>query len=121
MRVPADMIAWFSLPPIDSGLLMSFGLEGVPQMAGPALLPCITVMPMGFSWALLFSQAAMRNAIQEAGFSPSRVIYDGEPGVVFRTADDTAAAGYVDICFVLGQPQKTVKTAFDQICVRLRS
>eukprot|EP00959_Pyramimonas_sp_CCMP1952_P008057 168657-Pyramimonas_sp.AAC.1 len=53
-------------------------------------------MPMGFSWALHFCQAVMRNAIQEAGFSPSRAISDGEPGVMFRTADDTAAAGYVD-------------------------
>eukprot|EP00959_Pyramimonas_sp_CCMP1952_P113653 2375926-Pyramimonas_sp.AAC.1 len=69
---------------------------------------------MGFGWALHSCQAVMRNSIHQAGFVPSQVISDGEPGVVLRSADDTVAAGYVDNYLVLGKESVTVQAALNR-------
>ena len=65
-------------------------------------LPYLTILPMGWSWALHFCQMVLNNAIQQAGFVGRQVFGDKRSGVQLNGDDDIAVAGYVDNFGVFG-------------------
>lgn len=97
MRLPEGMEEHFSLPAIDSSFLTGLGIDGLPAGPGVGLLPCVCVLPMGFTWALHLCQESLQHALRATGFSLSDQVLDGTPGVTLRTASDVGTAAYVDI------------------------
>eukprot|EP00959_Pyramimonas_sp_CCMP1952_P233726 4884425-Pyramimonas_sp.AAC.1 len=75
----------------------------------------VRVLPMGWSWSLLFCQSIMRRALVDNGFGDGNWIEYGRPGPVLQTPSCVAAAGYVDNFAVVGCDVATVAAKMDQI------
>jgi hypothetical protein len=95
-------------------------LEGSPVHRYDMLLPCLSVLPMGWNWSLLLAQAVTRHSILSCGFPMSRLVEDRLPGRVVDSDLGPAAAGYVDNFAVLGLHREEVCHARDAISSRLR-
>ena len=79
-RLPSDFIARFGLMPLQARELGITELEGHPLKPTDMLVPCLTVLPMGFSWALHWTQVAHRTLLRDAGLGgPDREWLDGMP------------------------------------------
>ena len=59
------------------------------------LIPCLAVLPMGWSWSLALCQSVLEAAIEEAGFSREQLIQDQTAGRVVSPGVD-GVCGYVD-------------------------
>ena len=102
LSVPDDLARRFTLPAIEAGKLGLTHLDGEIVGPGTKLCPYLTVLPMGWSWALHFCQAVMMNAIEISGFSGDRIVGDKRAPVHLSDLHTTCAAGYVDNFLVLG-------------------
>jgi len=96
LQMPEGLDEYFSLPAVAGHAVGISSLDGVPLAPGETVFPCITVLPMGFSWALHLCQAYLRNAIDCAGIPVQNVLEDGHAGPWLDEPDDVAAAGCVD-------------------------
>ena len=73
-----------------------------PVREGEMISPCLTALPMGFSWSLHFAQAAVSHLSQEAD-PRAELLHDGEPAP--KMEQETVASGaYVDNLFSLSHP-----------------
>ena len=80
MEIPDDLSDLFSLPSVPYGLLRQHGLGNVMNDGHSInyhdlLVPCLKVLPMGWSWSLHLCQAVLCNAIRRAGFSDNQLIF----------------------------------------------
>ena len=72
-------------------------------MALPTLLlPCLRVLPMGWSWSMYLAQAVTSNALVCSGFDDETTILDKRASPRLSTASPVCAAGYVDNVGVFG-------------------
>ena len=95
-------------------------LDGEIVGPGTKLCPYLTVLPMGWSWALHFCQAVMMNAIEISGFSGDRIVGDKRAPVHLSDLHTTCAAGYVDNFLVLGGDRDAVDSGLQKISSTLR-
>ncbi|CAE8644665.1 unnamed protein product [Polarella glacialis] len=120
LGLPEDLSHLFTLPAIEAGLLGISEISGKPISPDTQLLPFLTVLPMGRSWALRLCQQVLNHAISAAGFKDHQVIADKKaPVIVSRQA--SGAAGYVDNFAVLGHDRLQVQHQCNQIAKVLRS
>ena len=96
LGLPSDMGQYFSLPVVDSTLVRVFYLDGSVVPPGTPLLPCLTVLPMGWSWAMHLCQGVLRHSIFQAGLSREFLVEDGQAGVHLETSEQVGCAAYVD-------------------------
>ena len=101
----------FSLPVIRARWLGVTCVDGVAVGPDDYILPCLTVLPMGWSWALHLCQLVTAEALLGAGIPESMCVKEGRAGVRLRDVDDVAGAAYVDNYAVLGGSQKAVDIA----------
>ena len=85
MRVPDDLSDMFSMPTIRARYLGVTELEGVPISPDETLMPCMCVLPMGWSWSLHYCQLVVKNVVEQA-LGPSRIIEDRRGGIVLSKA-----------------------------------
>ena len=91
----------------------------MPAGAGQPIPPCLRVLPMGFSWALRLCQGALRRGLSPGGSPPSSLVEDGQPGRQVRRGEPPAAAGYVDIFFVVGAEADSINICANSVRLQL--
>ena len=121
LGVPPELGRMFTLPSIEAKFLGFDTLHGEPLPPGARVLPFLTVLPMGWSWALHLCQSVIMNAIQASGFSDCNIVGDKRPSVRLHTTSHIAAAGYVDNFAVIGSSPELVNQGLQRISSILRS
>ena len=82
---------------------------------GP-LSPCVTVLPMGFSWSFyLVQQIHEHSALQSLGCSREQVILDGYPSMCLEP-NVILTMPYCDNIHCLGVEQQQVDQGCDEVC-----
>lgn len=120
LGVPDDLARMFTLPAVE---VESFGIKSVDGIAvrpGQRFTPYLTVLPMGWSWALHLCQSVMNHAIEESGVPSHRIISDKGQPVKLSNISDIACGGYVDNFLVVGCDQSAVDAGLAAIAGRLR-
>ncbi|CAK0838172.1 unnamed protein product [Prorocentrum cordatum] len=77
LRLPPGMESLFSLPAISNRHIGLTSINGRPVGIHGFVQPLVTVVPMGWSWALHFCQSALVRALTDAGFDSGDMIVDG--------------------------------------------
>ena len=62
---------YFALMPVKAGELGIHEIEGKKVAYDRMIYPCLSVLPMGFSWALHWTQQAHRHLLELGGFGNS--------------------------------------------------
>ena len=70
-------------------------------------MPCMCVLPMGWSWSLHYCQLAVRNVVEQA-LGPSRIVEDRQGGIVLSRSLPIAGAAYEDNFAVFGLSSNAV-------------
>ena len=119
LGVPPGMENYFSLP----------GIAGahIPEVAKQLrvaqhvrLVPCLRVLPMGWSWSLYIAQCVHECRIARLGIDRSLFVMDKRPGA--SIADDVSrVAVYVDNHMVMGHDSSDVRGKAGEITVDLDS
>ena len=60
------------------------------------VVPMVTVLPMGFSWALHFCQSAARAVLAACGHGRAMTALDGQAGVDVTDPVSVGVGAYVD-------------------------
>ncbi len=100
MAISTEISELFTLPSAPYGLVRKFLNDSIrvddqPLTSGDLLVPCLCVLPMGWSWSLHLCQAVLVNAIRRAGHDDSSLIYD-KPISPRITQSNVLIAGCVD-------------------------
>ena len=66
-KIPEEMFRFFGLLPAPADAIGLDPADGTPTAPGELLYPCLSVLPMGFSWALHWVQEAHRQLLSCAG------------------------------------------------------
>ncbi|CAK0818925.1 unnamed protein product, partial [Prorocentrum cordatum] len=66
-KVPDYMVPRFGMRPVRAGEVGAKTVQGEPVLAGAWVYPCLRVLPMGFSWAMRWTQQAHRELLRRAG------------------------------------------------------
>ncbi|CAK0858696.1 unnamed protein product, partial [Prorocentrum cordatum] len=77
LRLPPGMESLFSLPAISNRHIGLTSIQGRPVGIHDFVQPLVTVVPMGWSWALHCCQSALVRALTDAGFDSGDMIVDG--------------------------------------------
>ena len=109
LGIPLDLAERFSLPHISNKHVGNSDF-------GPSdcLLPCLKVLPMGWSWSLYFCQAYTTNIVARH-VSQNRMMLDRCPGVILEKKTDIACAVYVDNIGIGGLDTQTVNSTLKHI------
>ena len=106
MSVPAGMEKWFSLPSIPAG-----AIDGLADRLGVSafdhVVPCLQVLPMGFSWSLHICQAVHESRLEVSGVSDSQRVQDRRPAPDLSDGI-TRVATYVDNHLCMGINAKSI-------------
>ncbi|CAK0838468.1 unnamed protein product, partial [Prorocentrum cordatum] len=101
LRLPAGMESLFSLPPINNRSVGLKSVNGVRLGINDCVQPLVTVVPMGWSWALHLCQSALTRALSDVGFGRDDMILDGGCPRPLVAEKDAVCAGYVgNFCVV---------------------
>ncbi|CAK0863616.1 unnamed protein product, partial [Prorocentrum cordatum] len=101
LRLPAGMESLFSLPPVNNIFVGLASVNGVRLGINDCAQPLVTVVPMGWSWALHLRQSALTRALSDVGFGRDDVILDGGCPRPLVAEKDAVCAGYVgNFCVV---------------------
>ena len=66
-RIPEEMSRFFGLLPVPDDAIGLGSVDSTPTAPGELLYPCLSVLPMGFSWAPHWVQEAHRELLSRAG------------------------------------------------------
>lgn len=132
LAVPDSLGRMFTLPPVQASAIGVESIDGFPVQPGSQVIPYLTVLPMGWSWALHLCQLVLDRAIKHAGFSDHFIVSDKGAGVNLKAgpkdghphghvSHSCAAAGYVDNFAVIGLDRVEVDRKLSLISERLRS
>ena len=77
--VPPGLEQWFSLPAIRARHVSHVRIPGKHIHPSALLVPCLKVLPMGWSWSLHIAQRMHEYRIAESGLSRSSRIVDRRP------------------------------------------
>ena len=121
LAVPPDLAEHFTLPVIKAGTLREYvsGLEH--YTPDTQLLPYLTILPMGWSWALHFCQSVLMHAIRSSGIEERQIIGDKRGNVCLVDDNDIAVAGYVDNFGIIGTNAAIINQGLGRISERLRA
>ncbi|CAK0840106.1 unnamed protein product, partial [Prorocentrum cordatum] len=107
LRLPAGMGSLFSLPPINNIFVGLKSVNGVRLGINDCVQPLVTVVPMGWSWALHLCQSALTRALSDVGFGRDYMILDGGCPRPLVAEKDAVCAGYVDNFCVVSKCAET--------------
>ena len=95
-EVPSELIDLLGMMPVRAGDFGITELDGVDISPNTLIFPCLRVLPMGFSWALHWTQEAHREILKQGGLGDmSREFVDRRPPPD-RVADNMGRLVYVD-------------------------
>lgn len=120
LAVPDDLGRMFTLPAIEAEKLGLTSIDGCAVRPGQRVTPYLTVLPMGWAWALHLCQSVLMQAIEDAGFGGSQVISDKGHPVQLHSHCDVACGGYVDNFIVIGCDRFLVDAGLRRIGDQLR-
>jgi hypothetical protein len=120
LSVPEELGRLFTLPSIKAKHLGLRDVDGVPVKPDTQVLPFLTVLPMGWSWALHLCQMVIIHAIRSSGIDESRIIGHKRTAVQLSGHNDIAVAGYVDNFGIFGCSKAAVDRGRMAIAERLR-
>ena len=120
LEVPAGLGEMFTMPHVEAGRMGISSIDGHPVRPGTQLLPYLTVLPMGWSWALHICQMVLMNGIRVAGFDEQSIIGHQRSSVILRDRSDVAVAGYVDNFGLFGCDRTAVDSGRRAIAGTLR-
>lgn len=120
LSVPTSLARMFTLPQVKAGSIGVQSVDGTSVRPEEFVTPYLTVLPMGWAWALHFCQGVMEHAIAVAGFGASSIIGDKRPPVQLTSTDEVAVAGYVDNYCVIGCNRASVDAGLEKIASILR-
>ncbi|CAK0875001.1 unnamed protein product, partial [Prorocentrum cordatum] len=66
-RVPDYMVPWFGMRPLRARQLGVKVVDGLAVSEGSWVYPCLRVLPMGFAWAMRWTQQAHRELLRRGG------------------------------------------------------
>ena len=115
LRVPDELGSYFRLPSVGAHWAGVSSIDGCPISPNQRLVPCLTVLPMGWNWAPFFCQNYLTEAICEAGVASADLVRDGVPITIAK--ESVKAAAYLDNYLVLGHNSQEV----DRICDNISS
>ena len=95
LGVPDSLARMFTLPAVEASKCDVRKVDDIVLRPGDKVVPYLTVLPMGWSWALHFCQQVMNHAINTSGIERIQIISDKGKPVHLRDPDDIACAGYV--------------------------
>ena len=117
--LPEELRGFFCVPSIpiaDLGLDLSEGYEGVTEV-----FPFLTVVPMGWSWAMWIAQRIHQHqACLALDIPPSQVLADGRPPPSL-VGGTPAIIPYAENLNVCGTDRTRVQQAKDAVVSRLRA
>eukprot|EP00435_Cladocopium_sp_Y103_P042198 s2255_g11.t1 len=120
LSVPEELGRMFTLPCIKAQHLGLTNIGGTAVRPDTQVLPYLTVLPMGWTWALHLCQLVIMNAISAAGISDSQIIGHKRGAVRLHDPDSIAVAGYVDNFGIFGCNPSTVDQGRMRIAEQLR-
>ena len=82
------------------------------------LVPCLKVLPMGWSWSFFFAQKVNEARIVNCGLFPCRFTSDKQPGSKLDS-DESKIALYVDNNLVMGRDREAVIAGANKIAADL--
>ena len=85
----------FCLPTIAAGVLGLTELDGILLEPSTLILPSLCVLPMGWSWSVLFCQSVVEKAIEDALSSVSSCGDGDGCGSETGLPEDSALDGFV--------------------------
>ena len=95
MDVPDGLADWFSLPRIRARHLPAGALARARFRPDDWLVPCLRVLPMGWSWSLHLAQKVHEHRLLHAGIPRDSMVFDRQPCPTLDAVSDACAA-YVD-------------------------
>ncbi|CAK0819174.1 unnamed protein product, partial [Prorocentrum cordatum] len=66
-RAPDYMVPWFGMRPLRARQLGVMVVDGLAVSEGAWVCPCLRVLPMGFAWAMRWTQQAHRELLRRGG------------------------------------------------------
>ena len=94
IALPPGLDEFFVLPSVPTRRIPGLS-EEERKAFGEVVSPCMSTLPMGWSWALFFCQAAVSAGMQAAGAAPDEALLDRGPAHVMREGSVRHAV-YVD-------------------------
>ena len=120
LQVPSKLGELFTLPTAQAGTLGISTINGCSIPPGTQVLPYLTVLPMGWSWALHLCQMVLMHGIHCAGIPDHCIIGDKRLPVHVDGPTSIAVAGYVDNFGVFGCSKEHVDSGLRKISKTLR-
>ena len=105
------------MPGVRAGVLGPTELDGLPVSPSEVILPCLSVLPMGWTWVLRFCQAVTEQCVREE-VGDHALVQDRRPGIV-KGPLVLAGAAYVDNFGICGTNPTEVDRALDRVSTRL--
>ena len=123
LELPESLRDLFCLPAIPAKLLKTWGVTTDPSIFADELgwtFPRLRAVPMGWSWAMWFSQRVHQKiALEASGLSMDRLLVEGRPCPDLSSGEPVLIV-YADNLNVCGIDQQRVQTTKDVIVQRLR-
>ena len=117
MKVPIDLAHMFSMPRVPAHMVGITQIDGTAVDPQVYLLPCLAVLPMGWSWSLHFCQQVVRSVCVEC-CGTDRIIEDHCSGVVLSSGNPIGVAAYVDNIGVFGTSKEAVDKLQQSVAAR---
>eukprot|EP00971_Amphidinium_carterae_P342539 6481883-Amphidinium_carterae.1 len=106
IALPEPLRDLFCLKPLRAEVLGITEIDNVPVQRHQLIYPQLTVLPMGFSWALYYAQRVHRAILSRAGFVDECFITDTNHAV--RRGNVVGTILYVDNVVVVGTNETEV-------------
>ena len=120
MSVLEDLSRLFTLPSIRAKYLDASAFGGRAFAPDDVLLPCLRVLPMGWSWSLHLCQCLVASVVGKF-IVHGNMIADKSPPVVLDAPSAVCGAAYVDNFAVAGCNPSEVTRTLDAICHHFQS
>ena len=120
LAVPDSLARMFTLPGIKAENLGIYEVDNNAVRRNEFVTPYLTVLPMGWSWALHVCQLVMNHSICTSGIDHLQLISDKGKPVHLAQGCDVVCAGYVDNYAVIGTCEDTVNAGLRKIGETLR-
>ena len=103
------------MPSIRAAAVGITEVDGTPVSADTLLTPCLSILPMGWSWAPFFCQEYLVSAVDRASLEDSVWMRDGGEPAVIDNGHKLALGGYLDNFIVVGHCRIRVTAALQKI------
>ena len=80
----------------------------------------MSVLPVGFSWAMCFAQAVHEEAVNQASLVSSRQVFHSHRPAPLHTTASPTVLPYADHCNVVGSSALKVQETKDSVAAALR-